>query len=104
MTINDLIYRVEWRRLVITLSLKTNVVFVLISVGTKDGTIGPGFGRPDGDGDDRLAHILNEMKHPMGQQSNDDSRSNDDSCSPRTQCPSPYSKVSICFTETFTYF
>ncbi|XP_072934678.1 homeobox protein cut isoform X3 [Epargyreus clarus] len=64
-------------------------------VGTKDGTLGPGFGRPESEGDDRLAHILNEashmMKTPTGQTNNDDSRSNDDSCSPRTQCPSPFS-------------
>ncbi|CAK1590612.1 unnamed protein product [Parnassius mnemosyne] len=64
-------------------------------VGTKDGTLGPNFGRPEGEGDDRLAHILNEashmMKTPTGQVNNDDSRSNEDSCSPRTQCPSPFS-------------
>ncbi|XP_049878870.1 homeobox protein cut isoform X2 [Pectinophora gossypiella] len=64
-------------------------------VGTKDGTLGPGFGRPDGEGDERLAHILNEashlMKTPTGQVNNDDSRSNEDSSSPRTQCPSPFS-------------
>lgn len=60
-------------------------------VGTKDGTIGPGFGRPDGENDDRLAHILSEMKNPMNQHNNDDSRSNDDSSSPRTQCQSPFS-------------
>ncbi|KAJ0172886.1 hypothetical protein K1T71_011062, partial [Dendrolimus kikuchii] len=66
-------------------------------VGTKDGTIGPGFGRPDGEGDDRLAHMLNEahmMKTPTGQTNNDDSRSNEDSSSPRTQCQSPFSKDS----------
>ncbi|KAG6448396.1 hypothetical protein O3G_MSEX005495 [Manduca sexta] len=63
-------------------------------VGTKDGTPGPGFGRPDGEGDERLAHILNEASHLMktpGQPNNDDSRSNEDSSSPRTQCPSPFS-------------
>ncbi|CAH2051609.1 unnamed protein product, partial [Iphiclides podalirius] len=63
-------------------------------VGTKDGTVGPNFGRPESEGDERLAHILNEASHMMktpGQVNNDDSRSNDDSCSPRTQCPSPFS-------------
>ncbi|XP_061382194.1 homeobox protein cut isoform X9 [Danaus plexippus] len=64
-------------------------------VGTKDGTTGPGFGRSDGDGEERLAHMLNEashiMKTPTGQANNDDSRSNEDSSSPRTQCPSPFS-------------
>ncbi|GBP43026.1 Homeobox protein cut [Eumeta japonica] len=64
------------------------------ALGTKDGT-GPGFGRPEGENDERLAHILNEashlMKNPSGPQHNDDSRSNEDSSSPRTQCPSPYS-------------
>ncbi|XP_053616998.1 homeobox protein cut isoform X2 [Plodia interpunctella] len=65
-------------------------------VGTKDGTLGPGFGRPDSEGDERLAHILNEASHLMkpSQPNNDDSRSNEDSSSPRTQCPSPYSKDS----------
>lgn len=69
-------------------------VFFLFSVGTKDGTVGPNFGRPEGEGDERLVHILNEASHMMktpGQVNNDDSRSNDDSCSPRTQCPSPFS-------------
>ncbi|CAG9104005.1 unnamed protein product [Plutella xylostella] len=64
-------------------------------VGSKDGSIGPGFGRPDGENDDRLAHILNEashmMKNPNIPPNNDDSRSNEDSSSPRTQCPSPFS-------------
>ncbi|XP_053617002.1 homeobox protein cut isoform X5 [Plodia interpunctella] len=66
------------------------------TVGTKDGTLGPGFGRPDSEGDERLAHILNEASHLMkpSQPNNDDSRSNEDSSSPRTQCPSPYSKDS----------
>ncbi|RVE51248.1 hypothetical protein evm_004052 [Chilo suppressalis] len=63
-------------------------------VGTKDGST-TGFGRPDGEGDERLQHILNEashlMKTPTGQPNNDDSRSNEDSSSPRTQCPSPFS-------------
>ncbi|CAH1641325.1 unnamed protein product [Spodoptera littoralis] len=63
-------------------------------VGTKDGT-GAVFGRPEGDGDDRLTHaILSEahmMKTPTGPPHNDDSRSNEDSSSPRTQCPSPFS-------------
>ncbi|KOB78089.1 DNA-binding protein SATB [Operophtera brumata] len=68
-------------------------------VGSKDGSIGPGgFGRSDGEGDDRLAHILNEashmMKTPTGPPHNDDSRSNEDSSSPRTQCLSPFSKDS----------
>nr|XP_034827483.1 homeobox protein cut isoform X3 [Maniola hyperantus] len=61
-------------------------------VGTKDG--GTGFGRPEGEGDDRLAHMLEAshiMKTPTGQPNNDDSRSNGDSSSPRTQCPSPFS-------------
>lgn len=31
------------------------------------------------------------MKNPIGPQHNDDSRSNEDSSSPRTQCPSPFS-------------
>ncbi|KAJ2943011.1 hypothetical protein O0L34_g15204 [Tuta absoluta] len=56
--------------------------------------MGPGFGRSDGDGDDRLQHILNEASHMMktpSQLNNDDSRSNDDSNSPRTQCLSPFS-------------
>lgn len=65
------------------------------AVGTKDGTVGPNFGRSDGEGDDRLAHILTEashmMKTPSGPVTNDDSRSNEDSSSPRTQCPSPFS-------------
>ncbi|XP_013167772.1 PREDICTED: homeobox protein cut isoform X3 [Papilio xuthus] len=64
------------------------------TVGTKDGTVGPTFGRSDGEGDDRLAHILTEASHMMktpGPVTNDDSRSNEDSCSPRTQCPSPFS-------------
>lgn len=72
--------------------------FFLFSVGTKDGTVGPNFGRPEGEGDERLAHILNEASHMMktpGQVNNDDSRSNDDSCSPRTQCPSPFSNKVI---------
>ncbi|XP_069356800.1 homeobox protein cut-like isoform X9 [Maniola hyperantus] len=63
-----------------------------IIVGTKDG--GTGFGRPEGEGDDRLAHMLEAshiMKTPTGQPNNDDSRSNGDSSSPRTQCPSPFS-------------
>ncbi|CAH0714024.1 unnamed protein product, partial [Brenthis ino] len=62
-------------------------------VGTKDGTSGPGFGRPEGEGDERIVHMLNEahmMKTPT-QVHNDDSRSNEDSSSPRTQCPSPFS-------------
>ncbi|CAG9791658.1 unnamed protein product [Diatraea saccharalis] len=63
-------------------------------VGTKDGST-TGFGRPDGEGEERLVHILNEashfMKTPTGQTNNDDSRSNEDSSSPRTQCPSPSS-------------
>ncbi|XP_045770065.1 homeobox protein cut isoform X8 [Maniola jurtina] len=61
-------------------------------VGTKDG--GTGFGRPEGEGDERLAHMLEAshiMKTPTGQPNNDDSRSNGDSSSPRTQCPSPFS-------------
>ncbi|XP_050353463.1 homeobox protein cut-like isoform X5 [Nymphalis io] len=68
------------------------------TVGTKDGSAGTGFGRPEGEGDERLAHMLNEashmMKTPTGQPNNDDSRSNEDSSSPRTQCPSPFSKDS----------
>ncbi|CAH2986105.1 unnamed protein product [Chilo suppressalis] len=64
------------------------------TVGTKDGST-TGFGRPDGEGDERLQHILNEASHllktPTGQPNNDDSRSNEDSSSPRTQCPSPFS-------------
>ncbi|XP_028026944.1 homeobox protein cut isoform X2 [Bombyx mandarina] len=64
-------------------------------VGTKDGTPGPGFGRSEGEGDDRLAHMLSEashlMKTPTGHHNNDDSRSNEDSSSPRTQCLSPFS-------------
>lgn len=71
----------------------------LVPVGTKDGSTGTGFGRPEGEGDERLAHMLTEashmMKTPTGQTNNDDSRSNEDSSSPRTQCPSPFSKVSI---------
>lgn len=72
----------------------------MFTVGSKDGNMGPGFGRPDGDGDERLTHILSEashlMKTPTGQVHNDDSRSNEDSSSPRTQCPSPFSnKVNI---------
>lgn len=71
-----------------------NVVVVLSIVGTKDGT-GAVFGRPEGEGDDRLTHaILSEahmMKTPTGPPHNDDSRSNEDSSSPRTQCPSPFS-------------
>ncbi|XP_022129723.1 homeobox protein cut isoform X7 [Pieris rapae] len=66
--------------------------------GTKDGTAGAGFGRSDGEGDERLAHILTEASHmiktPTGQPNNDDSStlmSNEDSSSPRTQCPSPFS-------------
>ncbi|XP_026740691.1 homeobox protein cut isoform X4 [Trichoplusia ni] len=63
-------------------------------VGTKDGT-GSVYGRPEGEGDDRLAHaIMNEahlMKTPIGPPNNDDSRSCEDSSSPRTQCPSPFS-------------
>ncbi|XP_028166698.1 homeobox protein cut isoform X4 [Ostrinia furnacalis] len=61
-------------------------------VGTKDGT-GAGFGRPEGEGDERLAHILSEASHLMkpSAPTNDDSRSNEDSSSPRTQCPSPFS-------------
>lgn len=62
-------------------------------MGTKDGT-GAAFGRPEGEGDERLAHILNEASHlmkPTGPSNNDDSRSNEDSSSPRTQCPSPFS-------------
>lgn len=74
----------------------------LFAVGSKDGSIGPGgFGRSDGEGDDRLAHILNEashmMKTPTGPPHNDDSRSNEDSSSPRTQCLSPFSKVRMFF-------
>ncbi|XP_028026947.1 homeobox protein cut isoform X4 [Bombyx mandarina] len=65
------------------------------AVGTKDGTPGPGFGRSEGEGDDRLAHMLSEashlMKTPTGHHNNDDSRSNEDSSSPRTQCLSPFS-------------
>ncbi|XP_022129715.1 homeobox protein cut isoform X6 [Pieris rapae] len=68
------------------------------TVGTKDGTAGAGFGRSDGEGDERLAHILTEASHmiktPTGQPNNDDSStlmSNEDSSSPRTQCPSPFS-------------
>ncbi|XP_045503774.1 homeobox protein cut isoform X5 [Colias croceus] len=63
-------------------------------VGTKDGTAAPGFGRSDGEGDERLAHILTEASHMIKtptQNTNDDSRSNEDSSSPRTQCPSPFS-------------
>ncbi|XP_028166702.1 homeobox protein cut isoform X6 [Ostrinia furnacalis] len=62
------------------------------TVGTKDGT-GAGFGRPEGEGDERLAHILSEASHLMkpSAPTNDDSRSNEDSSSPRTQCPSPFS-------------
>ncbi|KAF9810659.1 hypothetical protein SFRURICE_021112, partial [Spodoptera frugiperda] len=71
-----------------------NVVVVLSIVGTKDGT-GAVFGRPEGEGDERLTHaILSEahmMKTPTGPPHNDDSRSNEDSSSPRTQCPSPFS-------------
>ncbi|XP_047511384.1 homeobox protein cut isoform X7 [Pieris napi] len=66
--------------------------------GTKDGTAGAGFGRSDGEGDERLAHILTEASHmiktPTGLPNNDDSStlmSNEDSSSPRTQCPSPFS-------------
>lgn len=68
------------------------------SVGTKDGAAGAGFGRSDGEGDERLAHILTEASHmiktPTGHPNNDDSStlmSNEDSSSPRTQCPSPFS-------------
>ncbi|XP_023946113.1 homeobox protein cut isoform X6 [Bicyclus anynana] len=63
-------------------------------VGMKDGSAGTGFGRSEGDGDERLAHMLEAshlMKTPTGQPNNDDSRSNEDSSSPRTQCPSPFS-------------
>ncbi|XP_050668059.1 homeobox protein cut isoform X2 [Leptidea sinapis] len=61
-------------------------------VGTKDGNAGPGFAKPESEGDDRLVHMLSESSHLMkGHSNNDDSRSNDDSCSPRTQCPSPFS-------------
>lgn len=77
---------------------------VSFSVGTKDGTLVPGFGRPDGEGDDRLAHILNEASHLMknpGGVNNDDSRSNEDSSSPRTQCLSPYSKVRRLFCKYY---
>lgn len=73
---------------------KNNNNFVLFVVGTKDGT-GSVYGRPEGEGDDRLAHaIMNEahlMKTPIGPPNNDDSRSCEDSSSPRTQCPSPFS-------------
>lgn len=67
-------------------------------VGTKDGG-GSVYGRSEGEGDERLTHaILNDashlMKTPIGQAHNDDSRSNEDSSSPRTQCPSPFSKDS----------
>ncbi|XP_050668298.1 homeobox protein cut isoform X5 [Leptidea sinapis] len=62
------------------------------TVGTKDGNAGPGFAKPESEGDDRLVHMLSESSHLMkGHSNNDDSRSNDDSCSPRTQCPSPFS-------------
>ncbi|XP_073948690.1 homeobox protein, cut isoform X3 [Choristoneura fumiferana] len=63
-------------------------------VGSKEGNMGPGFGRGEGEGDERLAHILTEASHLMktpSQPNNDDSRSNDDSNSPRTQCLSPFS-------------
>ncbi|XP_039752338.1 homeobox protein cut isoform X5 [Pararge aegeria] len=63
-------------------------------VGMKDGSAGTGFGRSEGEGDERLAHMLEAshlMKTPTGQPNNDDSRSNEDSSSPRTQCPSPFS-------------
>ncbi|XP_073948693.1 homeobox protein, cut isoform X6 [Choristoneura fumiferana] len=64
------------------------------TVGSKEGNMGPGFGRGEGEGDERLAHILTEASHLMktpSQPNNDDSRSNDDSNSPRTQCLSPFS-------------
>lgn len=85
-------------RKMLLVSWNSEFIFVF-TVGSKDGSIGPGgFGRSDGEGDDRLAHILSEashmMKTPSGAPINDDSRSNEDSSSPRTQCLSPFSKVS----------